>query len=67
MNLGGFDAIIWSDFPPRSSPEVRNRPFNLQNAIEFIAELPPSEATDCFAVYKKCTGSNNHSFETSYY
>lgn len=37
----GFDAIIWSDFTPKFS-DVINRPFNLQNAIEFIEELNPN-------------------------
>lgn len=38
----GFDAIIWSDFAPKFSDMI-NRPFTLQNAIEFIAELPQNE------------------------
>lgn len=40
--IKGFDAIIWSDFAPKFSDMI-NRPFTLQNAIEFIAELPQNE------------------------
>lgn len=38
----GFDAIIWSDFSPRFTNRL-HKPFNLENVISFLKQLPAHE------------------------
>lgn len=60
----GFDAIMWSDFSPRFTNAL-DKPFTLENVIEFLDQLPSPDKTEAIKYVRNAPSQINTRYRIS--